>query len=284
MTCRESLRAVSLLATLGVVPMLAALPGASTVLAQAPTCLEGYVLDAITGAPLAGARVRPVRQGGEARTDASGRFCLRGISDGDVQVRVEAEGYATSVEQVPVWPGRTTVARFQLVPMAAALEALIVTAQPHDPEERERGESVGRVEAREVELSASSSVSELLSGRVPGASVMRASGQVGGGTRILLRGVSSIALSNDPIIFLDGVRVSNAVTQGTGRGALTVTVLDVVDPSSIERIEVLRGPAAAMRYGPDTSSGVILIYTKRGSPPQRRPRERSGLPREPTHP
>jgi len=82
-----------------------------------------------------------------------------------------------------------------------------------------------------------------------------------------VRGISSISLSNDPLVFIDGVRVDNTNYFVAG-GA--VSSLNDLDPSSIESIEVVKGPAAATLYGADASAGVIQIITKKGITGQNR--------------
>ena len=71
---------------------------------------------------------------------------------------------------------------------------------------------------------------------------------------------------NDPLIYVDGVRVNNDATAGptTGEGAV-VNVLNDFNPEEIESIEIIKGPAAASLYGTEASAGVIQIITKRGS-------------------
>jgi TonB-dependent starch-binding outer membrane protein SusC len=97
---------------------------------------------------------------------------------------------------------------------------------------------------------------------------MRPSGTTGSGGRILMRGISSLSLSNDPVIYVDGVRVGTSQQtygqESRGPQGKAAYLLDFVDPRDIDRIEVLRGPATAVRFGLDAASGVILIYTKRG--------------------
>jgi outer membrane receptor for ferrienterochelin and colicin len=97
--------------------------------------------------------------------------------------------------------------------------------------------------------------------QVPGVMVMKPSGEVGRGSRVMIRGPSSISLSNLPLVYLDGIRVQAEQFGIRGRGLLS---LDFIDPQSIDRIEVLRGPAAAAQFGGEASAGVIMVYTKRG--------------------
>ena len=107
------------------------------------------------------------------------------------------------------------------------------------------------------------SISEHLAGRVPGLHVIRTSGTTGVSPRIMIRGPNSISLSNTPAVYVDGIRV-NVEVRSTNRGGNTYWGLDLLDSASVDRIEVLRGPAAAAQYGGDAASGVILIFTKRG--------------------
>jgi TonB-dependent starch-binding outer membrane protein SusC len=89
----------------------------------------------------------------------------------------------------------------------------------------------------------------------------------GQGAMIRIRGNASLSQSNEPIIFVDGVRMNNGSSFagiGTGGGGAT-TRLDDIDPNTIERIEVLKGAAAATLYGTEASNGVIQIITKQGS-------------------
>ena len=87
---------------------------------------------------------------------------------------------------------------------------------------------------------------------------------VGAGGRIRIRGTNSISLNNEPLIYVDGVRVDNETGRGFTWGA--TSRLNDIDPNSIESIEVIKGPAAATLYGTEASNGVIQIFTKRGTP------------------
>ena len=85
------------------------------------------------------------------------------------------------------------------------------------------------------------------------------------GSRIRIRGSSSISLSNEPVVFIDGIRVessSNGLTVGVG-GQETSRLGDL-NPEEIESIEIVRGPSAATLYGTDAANGVIRITTKKG--------------------
>ncbi|MEO7359564.1 MAG: SusC/RagA family TonB-linked outer membrane protein, partial [Gemmatimonadaceae bacterium] len=100
----------------------------------------------------------------------------------------------------------------------------------------------------------------LLSGRAAGVQISSA-GATGAGSRIRIRGQSSLSQGNDPLIYVDGVRViSNTATGGTSGPSR----FDDFNPAEIESIEVIKGPSAATLYGTEAANGVISITTKRG--------------------
>lgn len=90
-----------------------------------------------------------------------------------------------------------------------------------------------------------------------------ASGSAGTARQIRIRGASSISLSNNPLVFVDGIRLTEGVG-GPGVGGQRTDRLNDLNPDDIESIEVVKGPAAATLYGADASTGVIQIITKRG--------------------
>ena len=111
------------------------------------------------------------------------------------------------------------------------------------------------------------SVSELLTGRVPNLVVVPASGVTGLGARIRLRGVTSLLDDAAPVVLVDGVRIDAAEdTYSFDPGEPGPLRLDDVNPQDIESVEVIPASAAAARYGPGASAGVLVIHTKRGQP------------------
>jgi outer membrane receptor protein involved in Fe transport len=93
--------------------------------------------------------------------------------------------------------------------------------------------------------------------------VSSASGTAGTSRRINIRGASSINLSNQPLIFVDGVRMVEG-QPGLGAGGQSADRLNNMNPEDIESIELVKGPAAATLYGADASAGVIQIITRKG--------------------
>ena len=111
------------------------------------------------------------------------------------------------------------------------------------------------------------SVSELLTGRVPNLLVVPASGVTGLGARIRLRGVTSLLDDAAPVVLVDGVRIDAAEdAYSFNPGEPGPLRLDDLNPQDIESVEVIPASAAAARYGPGSSAGVLVIHTKRGQP------------------
>ena len=111
------------------------------------------------------------------------------------------------------------------------------------------------------------SLSRALQGRIAGLSIISASGHVGSGSRVRMRGNSSASASNEPLIVVDDIPIRSLQTASITRYAdamRTMNPLDFVDPADVVRVEVLRGPAATTLYGMEAANGAIRIYTKRG--------------------
>jgi len=207
--------------------------------------------------PLAGAQVAVANVPGKgAVADASGRFRITGLTGATVTVNVRAIGFRQVTE--PVRVGATTL-RIVMQERALELNALVVTGTAGGAQKRELGTSVAPVKVADVMLrTAVPTMEALLNGRAPGVTVIQSSGQVGAGAQVRIRGVGTFSLSSTPLVYVDGIRVDNALTGQVAR-------LNDFDPEQIESVEVLKGPAAATLYGTEAARGVINIITKRGA-------------------
>jgi len=106
-------------------------------------------------------------------------------------------------------------------------------------------------------------LSEALTARLPGVSVMRSSGVAGTGSRVRLRGPSGILAPRQPPLYIDGIRVESELQSiGINVGGQAPSRLDDVPVEDVECIYVLRGPAATARYGTDAAGGVIHVVTR----------------------
>ncbi|MGH7720385.1 MAG: TonB-dependent receptor domain-containing protein, partial [Gemmatimonadaceae bacterium] len=194
-----------------------------------------------------------------------GRFVARPDT-----LRVTRLGYRPATVQFTLAPGRVDV-NVVLAEQAVALEQVLVTGTAGNQERRAQAAVVATIEASDVVRQAPvTTVTQLLQSRVPGVALTEGSGATGSATRLLVRGAASIALSNQPLVFIDGVRMdggSRTLLSVSGSGTATSqapSALNDLNPSDIESIEIVKGPAAATLYGADASAGVIQIITKRG--------------------
>ncbi|MBW3552294.1 MAG: TonB-dependent receptor [Gemmatimonadetes bacterium] len=240
--------------------------------AQQTGSVSGQVVDAQTDRPLAGAQVVVSGTGIGALVSEDGRFLIRNVPAGAQTLRVEQLGYASQTREVTVQPGQTAVVTFNLSPAALGLDEIVVTGTAGAARRREVGNSVSQVRMAEVR-EPSVSVDGLLQARVPGMVVLQSSGMAGSGAQIRLRGNVSVAMSNQPIVYVDGVRLrsdgyaKNVPNVGySGRSSNDIaSPLNDINPADIERIEVIKGAAATTLYGTEAAAGVIQIFTKRGT-------------------
>jgi TonB-linked SusC/RagA family outer membrane protein len=243
---------------------------AGTAAAQTRTAITGQVTDSSAQQPLAGAEVVIVGAGGAtvhgARTDAAGRYVLSNLTAGEQIVRVRFVGYAPKERTVLVRDGLTTTADFALTPRSLQLDQVVITGTGGVVQKRAIGNVVETLKATDVlEVAPARTVDQLVGARTPGVIVLPSSGQVGTGAQVRIRGASSLSLSTDPIVYIDGVRMNSDPAQGpVQRGGGGASRLNDVNPEDIESIEIIKGPAAATLYGTEASNGVIQIITKRG--------------------
>jgi len=266
----------AVLAALGLVLALVA-PEANAQAAAAPAgaSIMGTVTDSSTKNPVNGVAVTV--EGGRygALTGSDGRYRITGVAAGTYSVVARRIGYAPSRKPATVTDDGQTTVDFALRVAVSELSEVIVTGTAGGQERRELGTAVGQIDATdEQSKSQSSNLSSLLNSRVAGVSVIPSSGRLGAGPNINIRGVSSLSLDNNPLIYIDGVRVSNRTAGGPTTGANggfgsqnsgVVGRLNDINPEDIESIQIIKGPAAATIYGTEASNGVIQIITKKGA-------------------
>jgi TonB-linked SusC/RagA family outer membrane protein len=232
--------------------------------------LAGIVVDAASQTPLEAAQVVVVGTALATATDAAGRFRFATVPGAQASLRVSRIGFRAATQEVTV---PSSDVRVSLTVLPVQLGEMVVTGTAGAVERRSVGNAVATVSASEVAKTAPiSNVGELLNGRVAGVVVSPGTGMIGSGPQIKIRGSSSVALTNEPLIYVDGVRVTNE--SGTGpsgvQGSQMVSRLGDINMNDIESMEVIKGPAAATLYGTEASNGVVQIITKRGrnAPPE----------------
>lgn len=228
--------------------------------------IAGTVTDERGQQPIPGAQIQVVGTTLGAMTDAEGKYRIVGVSAGTVILRVRRLGFNAADRTVAVGDDQTVTVDFALTPAPVSLDAMVVTGTPGGTQVRAIGNAVERLDAVKVrELSPAVNVQQLLGQRTAGVAVLPNSGMVGTGSAVRIRGAASLSLTNQPIIYVDGVRVDNDPAAGPAiRQGRQAARLNDFNPEDIESMEIIKGPAAATLYGTEASNGVIQIITKRG--------------------
>jgi TonB-dependent starch-binding outer membrane protein SusC len=234
--------------------------------AQATGTIQGQVVDASTLRPIEAAQISVAGTRVGTLTNAQGRFLLTNVPAGERTVRVQVIGYAQVERGVTVRPNETATVSFELGQTAIQLDEVVVTGQGRARQRRELATTISVVTAAEMDLSPAVSLDQALQGRVAGATVNATSAQPGTAGLINFRGVSSVFGAQTPVIYVDGVRVDNAMSTAMSTGGEQSSALADILVGDIERVEIIKGGAASTLYGSDAASGVIQVFTKRGTP------------------
>ena len=236
----------------------------SALLAQAEGTVTGRITDQNTTLPVTDVQIVVVGTQRGAQTDQQGRFTISGLPAGTYTLRARRVGYAPITQRVTVSGGQTANVDFALPTSATALEEVVVNAVTGQSARRiESGTNNGFIDVGAMNKGPVTQMSDVLQGRVAGVTLQNAAGTQGASQKIRIRGANSLSLSNEPLLYVDGIQVSNG-KGGIAVGGQDYSRLNDINPEEIENIEVLKGPAASAIYGSAASVGVILITTKKG--------------------
>lgn len=233
--------------------------------AQAQLTVQGRVTGD-NGEPLAGARVSVPGTPLETVSGGDGTYRLMIAAPGaQTVVQVRFLGYKSQRRTTTQATGSMT-ADFQLTRDVLLLDQVVVTGAPASAERGTLGNSIATVNAAELENTGAFQLDAALSGKVAGALVQQASGTPGGGTSVRIRGSSTINRSAEPLYIVDGVIIDNSSSELINLGGYASNRMADLDPHDVERVEVVKGAAAAALYGSRANDGVVQIFTKRGTP------------------
>ena len=226
--------------------------------------VSGTVTDEATSQPIVGARVGVVGTTLTTQTNAQGRYTLARIPAGTVTLRVSAIGYGAASPSVVVAAGEIVAQDVGLKLQPYSLDEVVVTATGDAPK-REVANAVSTVRAESVTATGPiANMNDLLGARTPGVEVLP-SAITGGGARVRIRGTNSLSLNNEPIYYIDGIRMESSVNSSSiGIGGTNPSRVNDINPEEIESYDVVKGPSASTLYGTDAANGVIVIKTKRG--------------------
>jgi len=215
--------------------------------------------------PLPGASVLVKGTTNGTQTDFDGNYAITAAT-GDVLV-FSYVGQTT--KEITV--GESNSINVQLLEDAQALEEVVVTAQGLKRGKKSVGYALQQVDSEDIVESGATSAVDALVGKAAGIQITRSSGSAGGGSRILVRGVTSMLGDNQPLIVIDGVRTNNETlgTEGNTAGTAQSNRLMDLNTEDIKTLTVLKGAAATALYGTAGSTGVIVIETKKGTQGER---------------
>lgn len=234
------------------------LPPPETAEAQQTGTVAGQVTDVRTMRPLAGAQIQIVGTTRGTLAAQNGTFEIGNVTPGSYTVRVQMLGFRSEEAEVDVVAGQTANVDFQLTQTALALDEIVVTGQAGEAQRRSVGNAVSSISAERLqEISPQTNVRTMFQARAPGLTYLSNSGQAGAGGRIRIRGSGSFVAGNqEPVIYIDGVRIQSGNLGGSSLVQPT-NALDNLSPEDIESIEVIKGPAASTLFGADAAGGVI---------------------------
>lgn len=235
----------------------------SSLTAQSTGTIAGRVLDADNGQPVAAAQVTIAGTSLGRATGDDGRFTLANVPSGALTLQVRRIGYVLQSRPLTLAAGATVSADFVLVKAGLSLAGVVVTATGEE-RKKEVGNAITTVGSADFERGAVANTQQILQGRSTGVTVQANGGGPGSGGNIRLRGVNSITQGNRPLIYVDGIRIFNGNSPTGVSSRQSVSPLNDIPASDIDRIEVVKGPAATTLYGTEASGGVIQIFTKRG--------------------
>ena len=220
-----------------------------SVLAQ--NTFSGKIIDASNNQVMPGVSVTIVGTTTGTFTDSDGVFILKNVKSGNA-VSFSFLGYKT--ETIVYDNQQNSTISLQLE--GQGIEEVVVIGYGKVKKKDATG-AVTQISSKDFNKGATPTVENLLNGRVAGLQINTGGGPASG-SAIRIRGGASINASNDPLIVVDGLPISNDTPAGSRN------FLATLDPNTIESITVLKDASATAIYGSRASNGVIIITTKKG--------------------
>jgi TonB-linked SusC/RagA family outer membrane protein len=236
--------------------------------------IKGTVTDE-SGNPVTGATVKVKGNAASRITDHAGLYEIT-ASPTDILV-FSSIGFSTL--EVPV--NNRALISIVLLRSSRNLEEVVVTALGITKQSRGLGYATANVKPEELTVNRTANVMNALQGKVAGVNISGLGTGPGGTSKIRIRGQSSIAGQNNPLIVINGVPVDNtnfgvntsaSGAVGNDNGAVAIRGggvtsdggdgLSSINPDDIESMTILKGAAAAALYGSRAKDGVIMITTK----------------------
>lgn len=239
---------------------------ASSLFAQnAPYLIKGVITDSRTKLPIAGASVKISSKTIETSSNESGNYELTAkLPAGKYELIVSYLGYTQYTVDFNLGDQKNITLNASIAEDLVRLNEVVVTGSSVATSKKTLGNAISTVGAKDFANSNATSIDQALSGKLSGAQITQNSGNPAGGMSVRLRGTSTIVGAADPLYIIDGVIVNNSSTELLDLGGYAQNRLVDINPADIERVEIIKGAAAAAIYGSRASNGVVQIFTKKG--------------------
>jgi len=213
--------------------------------------VSGKVTDATDGSALPGVTIVEKGTQNGIASDVNGNYSLTVAPNGTLAFSIV--GYVT--QEIPV-NNRATIDISMVLDVQKIGEVIVIGYGT--VAKKDATGSVVAIGTRDFNKGSVSRPQDLIMGKIPGVSIMTNGGDPTQGATIRIRGGSSMAANNDPLIVIDGVPIDNNSVSGMPN------TLNLVNSSDIESFTVLKDASATAIYGSRASNGVIIITTKKG--------------------
>jgi TonB-linked SusC/RagA family outer membrane protein len=225
--------------------------------------VSGKVTSAEDGSALPGVSVLLKGTTVGTVTDADGNYKLTVAGGGGTLV---FSFIGMSGSEVAI--GERSVVDISLGLDVRQLSEIVVTAQGIERDQKTLGYAATTISSATLANKPETDVGRALQGRSPGIQILNSSGLAGSGSRINIRGNSSITGDTQPLWVVNGVPINtsqNDTNSDFRDGQVAPTRFLDIDPNNIESMTILRGLNATTLYGSQGRNGVILVTTKTGS-------------------
>jgi iron complex outermembrane recepter protein len=216
--------------------------------------IVGRITTKATGAPIVGAMVVLDGATQRAASGEDGKYRITDVPTGTYTVRARYIGYAPGMASVTVVANQEVTADFALERSAQRLDEVVTTGTIIPTEVKALPNPVTVITGDQIARKNIQHVDELFRGDVPGVLAWNQGGANGYFSQFAtIRGSSTLSGYNTTKVYVDGVEMANE------------NFLADIDPASIDRLEIIRGPQASTLYGSQALNGVVQIFTKKGT-------------------
>lgn len=217
---------------------------------QQEKTVKGTIKDS-GGVPIPGVSVvvKGTTQG--SLSDQDGNYTITGITNGTV---LQFSFVGMNTKDVPV--GNQSVINVILEENTIGIEEVVAIGYGAQ-KKRDISTAISSVSSDDLKDKPVSNFAQAISGKMAGVRISNTNAAPGGGTNIVIRGVSSINASNSPLVVIDGFPMKDGFNKNENP-------LNSINPADIESIEVLKDASSSAIYGTQAANGVILITTKKG--------------------